>query len=137
VKQALVFCSASALLVAAILAVTWPLLDTGAWSWLARSAAVAFAVQFSLHLLFARWRTRTDRMLAGIVGGAAVRFAVVLAGVVWVVVREPEHPVAFLLGLVGFLFGMLLIEAALENMKRFRPDLGAHQAAPAQPLVGK
>ena len=52
--------------------------------------------------------------------GAAARLAVVVVAVVWVAVRGHAHPLALLLGLAGFLFGMLLIEASLENSNWYR-----------------
>lgn len=127
-RQTLVFAMLSVVLVGTVLAATWPLLDAGSWRALAIAAGAAFGVQASLHVLLKKWRERPDAFVASMVTGAAVRMVLVVAGLIWAAVGDLRHPVATLLGFVGFVFGMLLIESTLENLKRFRSEPGATPA---------
>lgn len=121
-RRVLVFGSAALALVVAALVVSWPLLNFEVWQWLAVAGGVAFAAQFGLHLVMLKWREDPKRFVRAVVIGAGGRLAVVAVGLTWVAVSAPTHPVVFMLGLVGFLFGMLLIESGLENANRNRPD---------------
>lgn len=128
-KQILVFGVSSLALVAAGLAVAWPLASREVWIWIAAAGGTAFVAQLALHLVLLKWRQNPENFFKAVVAGAALRFLMVAVGLTWVAVTEPAHPVAFLLGFVGFLFGMLLIESGLENTNRFRPGFAASDPA--------
>lgn len=106
-----------------------PFMNRDVWTWLAVSGGVAFAAQFGLHLALLKWREDPKRFMRAVVVGAGGRLAVVAVGLAWVAMSAPTHPVVFMLGLVGFLFGMLLIESGLENKNRYRPGFAAGDPA--------
>jgi anaerobic C4-dicarboxylate transporter len=128
-KKVLVFSAAALALVAMALGVSWPLMNREGWRWLALAGAVAFVAQVGLHVALLRWREDPKKFMKAVVFGAGGRLAVIVAGLTWVAVSAPTHPVVFMLGLVGFLFGMLLIESGLENTNRFRPEFAAGEPA--------
>lgn len=128
-RGVLVFGAGSLALVATTLAASWPFVSRDVWFWLAAAGGVAFAAQFGLHLALLRWREDPLRFVRAVVIGAGGRLAVVAGGLAWVAVSAPTHPVVFMLSLVGFLFGMLLIESGLENTNRYRPGFAASDPA--------
>ena len=93
----------------------WPLLERSSWTWLAAAGGIAFVAQLGLHLLLSRWRRDPQRFVRGILVGAVLRLLVVVTALVSVTVQGHPHPVALLLGLAGFLCGMLMVEASLDN----------------------
>lgn len=105
-------------LVATVLLVARLWLDPGAWTWLAIAGAIAFGLQLALNRALGGWRKDPTKFVAGILLGAALRVVALCAAIGWVWVGDHEHPVAFLLGLAGFLGTMLVIEAGLENTGR-------------------
>jgi hypothetical protein len=130
VRQTLVFTGVAAGLVVLVVLGAWPFLGGGSLTWLALAGAGAFAVQLALHLGLGRLRRDPRRFFVGVLVGSAARLLAVVAAVVWVALRAHPHPLALLLGLAGFLFGMLLIEASLENSKWYR-HLGTDPLATA------
>lgn len=128
-KQILVFGVSSLALVVAALVVAWTLTSREVWVWLAAAGGTAFVAQIAVHLALQKWRQNPETFFKAVVAGAALRFLMVAGGLTWVAVTEPAHPVAFLLGFVGFLVGMLLIESGLENTNRFRPGFAASDPA--------
>jgi hypothetical protein len=78
----------------------------GLWA----AGAVALVIQVGSFALLVRWRGQTNRFLAAWVGGTLARFTAV-GLVAWAIVARGEpDPLTTLLGLAGYLFGMLLLE---------------------------
>ena len=119
-RQTLVFSGVAFGLVVLVVLAAWPFLERSSWTWLVVAGAGAFAAQLLLHVVLSKWRTDPKRFVAGILLGAAARLAIVVTALVWVALRGHPHPVALLLGLAGFLCGMLMIEASLENSNWYR-----------------
>lgn len=91
-------------------ALLWPWVDPSARRGLLLAALVAYPVQVCAFALLVRWRDRMNRFLAAWVGGTLVRMGLILA-VALVLLRVPDtEPLATLLSLAGFLFGLLLLE---------------------------
>lgn len=96
--------------VAAVVLGLWPFLDTASRTGLLIAAAVALPVQAVAFALLNRYRGRLNGFLAAWVGGTLVRM-LVLGVVAFAVTRSgPDGVMATLLGLVGFFFGLLLLE---------------------------
>lgn len=95
-----------------LLGATWaspPDARLGLWV----AGGVALAVQVGATAVRIRFGRRPQRLLLVWVGSAGARLAVV-GGVALAVVRQPSlHPVSTLVGLAGFLFALLLLEAVL------------------------
>ncbi len=134
-RNSLTFAKAALGLIAVALAATWLLLDPASWRWVAIAAGIAMLVQGLLHLLLPKWRKDPKRFVAGILLGTTVRTLTLVVAIVWVWQTDHRHPVALLLGLAGFLFGLLLIEAGLENRRAPRAgraaDVHPRQAEPS------
>lgn len=98
-----------ALVVVTALALS-PWLDPSRQGGLWAAGAVALVIQVGAFALLVRWRERMNRFLAAWVGGTLVRLAAV-GLVAWAVfLRGEPDPLTTLLGLAGYLFGMLLLE---------------------------
>ncbi len=96
--------------VSAVVLGLWPFLDTASRTGLLIAAAVALPVQVVAFALLNRYRGRVNGFLAAWVGGTLVRM-LVLGVVAFAVTRSgPDGVMATLLGLVGFFFGLLLLE---------------------------
>ncbi len=128
-KQVSVFGGSSLALVVTVLAVAWLVMSPQAWTWLAAAGGIALVSQLATHALLFGWRQDPKKFMRAVLVGAAARLMIVAVGLAWVAVSAPTHPVVFMLGLVGFLFGILLIESGLENAKRFRPGFAAGDPA--------
>jgi hypothetical protein len=76
--------------------------------WLA--AVVAFAVQLAAFALLIAARRREHGFVAGWGGGMLLRFAAVAAMAGWVTVTEGYQAESALLGLIGFIMVLVLIE---------------------------
>jgi hypothetical protein len=77
---------------------------------LVTAGVVALALQVGSFAVLVGARKRTNRFLAAWVGGTLARFAAV-GLVAWMVfLRGEPDPLTTLLGLAGYLFGMLLLE---------------------------
>ncbi len=119
-RQTWVFAAFAFGLVALVLLATLPLLSADSWTWLAVAGGAALATQLVLRLSLTAWRRDARRFMRAIAAGAIGRLVIVAAAIVLVAVWEHPHPVVFLIGLAGFLFGLLMLEGLLENSKRFR-----------------
>lgn len=110
--------SAGAIVVVALLASL--VLDRAGSMGVAVAGLVALPVQVGLFTLLARTRPGTSGFLAAWVGGMLARL-VVLAVVGVVMVRSARLPGApTLLGLVGFFFGMVLMEPYFLGLRTLR-----------------
>jgi hypothetical protein len=92
--------------------VAWPLLDSAGRRGLVEAAVVALVVQVAAFALLVRARARPTGFLAAFVGGMLARLVVVgAAGFVALGFAERSRTVALVLGLVSFLFVLVLLEA--------------------------
>lgn len=97
-------------LLAVLVGVLWPWLDAPGRRGILAAAAVAWPVQVVAFALLVRYRSRMHRFLAVWAGGTLVRLGLI-GGVAFALTRVPGLAVApTLLGLAGFLFGLLLLE---------------------------
>jgi len=94
-------------------AMLWPFLDTAARGGVTIAGLIALAVQLVLFPV-GRWiRRRPSGLLAGLAGGAFVRMLVLALAALWAVRSgDGSWRAALVLGLAGFLFALLLLEAA-------------------------
>lgn len=98
------------------------LLDRRGGLGVAVAGAVALPVQVGLFALMARTRPGTNGFLAAWVGGMLAR-VVVLAVVAVVFVGSGRLPgPATLLGMVGFFFGMVLMEPYFLGLRTLRGE---------------
>ena len=87
-----------------------PILDAVAWRGVVVAAAIALPVQIAAFAVLNRYHGQLNGFLAAWVGGTMLRM-IVLAVVAFVVIRSgTEGAVPTLLALVGFFFGLLLLE---------------------------
>jgi hypothetical protein len=92
--------------------VAWPLLDAAGRRGLVEAAVMALLVQAAAFALLVRVRARPTGFLAAFAGGMMVRMVVVgVAGFVAIGFAERSRTVALVLGLVSFLFVLVLLEA--------------------------
>lgn len=78
------------------------------------AAGIALGVQILAFTGLLAVRQRRDSSLWIAIGaGALLRFGVVLVAALWFVRYAALDPAVFLLGLVGFLFVLLMMESAL------------------------
>jgi len=134
VKQTLAFAGLSVGLVVLVVAVTLPLLASGPWMALVAAGGMALAFQVALHVILSPWRRDPKRFLKAIVAGASARLVLIVMALIWVSVREHPHPVALMLSLAGFVCGLLMMEATLENSNWYR-TLKSEQAVAARPTA--
>ena len=120
-------------LVGVVVAVTWPLLAPGSWMAVVIAGGIALVLQVVLHVALSPWRRDPKRFLKAITVGAGARLILVVTALVWVSVREHTHPVAFMLGLAGFVCGLLMMEATLENSNWYRHLRSEHAVAARPP----
>ncbi len=125
-RQTWVFAAFALGLVAMVLLVARPLLGASGWTALAVAGMVGWSAQVALRLLLTPWRRDAKQFMKAIAAGAIGRMLVVAVAIVWVAVRGHAHPVLFLIGLAGFLFVLLMLEAFMENSKRFRTSEPRH-----------
>lgn len=100
-------------LVGIVTAIFWPFLDPAARGGVAVAGIVALAVQLALFPA-GRWiRRRPSGLLVGLAGGALVRMVVLAIAALWAVRSgDGSWRAGLVLGLAGFLFALLLLEAA-------------------------
>lgn len=90
----------------------WPLLDGAGRRGLVEAAATALVVQGAAFALLVRARVRPTGFLVAFAGGMLARLVVVgVAGFVALGFAERSRTVALVLGLVSFLFVLVLLEA--------------------------
>lgn len=90
----------------------WPVLDAAGRRGLLEAAVTALMAQGLAFTFLVRARSRPGGFLAAFAGGMLVRLAVVAAaGFVAIGFAERSRTVALVLGLVSFLFVLVLLEA--------------------------
>ncbi len=82
--------------------------------WLA--AGVAWAVQLAAFGVLVRGRGGPTGFLVGWGGGMALRFAAVAGMAGWVTVSDAHDPASALVGLIGFVMALVLIEPVFLRM---------------------
>lgn len=91
--------------------IAWAFLDSAGRAGLLVAALVALALQGALYAMLSRLKGRDNGFLLGLVGGAFARMlAVATVGVVATSVETGLGQGPLILGLVGFLFALLLLE---------------------------
>lgn len=119
-KYAMTGAAAVALIVAGL----WPILDPAGRRGILMAAAVALPVQLLAFAALCRYRGGLNGFLAAWIGGTVVRVSVV-GGAAFLVIRSGlDGAVPMLLALVGFFFGLLLLEGVY-----FRPGPGESASA--------
>ena len=105
--------AASALLLLSVLTlVLWPFLDQPSRRGVLAAGLIAFPVQVSAFTALLRRHGKANGFMAVWAGGMALRAAVVVVTAVVVVLTQAAGAAALLLALAGFLFALLLLEAA-------------------------
>jgi len=88
----------------------WPFLDPASRVGVLIAAAVALPVQWLSFAVLMRFRGKSTGFIGAWVGGAALRMVAVGLVAVIAISRDVDGLIALLLGLAGFLFGLLLLE---------------------------
>jgi hypothetical protein len=96
--------------IAMIIAGLWPFLDAAARTGVLVAAAIALPIQVAAFAVLIRYLGELNGFLAAWVGGMMVRMLVVAVVAVAAIRTGTEGAVPMLLALVGFFFGLLLLE---------------------------
>lgn len=78
------------------------------------AGALTLATQLPASLVLRGWRSRTDRFVAALAAGFAMRVFVLLGGVVAVVATGWAEPLPFVAALGGFTIGLAFAESLIE-----------------------
>ena len=105
-KYSLAGVSAISLTVAGL----WPFLDVAARIGVLIAAVTALPIQVAAFAALIRYRGELNGFLAAWVGGMMIRMLVVAVVAVAAIRTDAEGAVPMLLALVGFFFGLLLLE---------------------------
>ena len=100
------------LAVAVVTIALWWFLDDAGRRGILAAAGIAYPVQVAVFALLLRARTEPSRFLIWWAAGVLARIGVVIAVGIVASRLESIQPAALLLGLVGFFFGLLLMEPA-------------------------
>lgn len=106
--------AAAALLLTVVLTVPlWPWLEAEARSGLVTAAAIAVAAQVVAFGALVRLQGRPQGFLLGFAGGVLARMGLVAAVAMAATASDMSRPrtVAVVLGLIGYLFALVLLEA--------------------------
>ena len=101
-------------------AASWPLLDGSGRAGVLTAAALALPLQVGAFWALSRGWDDKRRFFAAWAGGMLLRMGVV-AGAAGLVVVSGLPPMATLLGLASFFFGMLLLEPLFLGSARSSP----------------
>ena len=93
-----------------IVAGLWPFLDVAARKGVLVAAVIALPIQVAAFAVLIRYRGELNGFLAAWVGGMMIRMLVVAVVAVAAIRTDAEGAVPTLLALVGFFFGLLLLE---------------------------
>lgn len=91
------------------------------------AAILVLGTQLPAHVLLKAWKRRSDRFLAAMVAGFALRAAVLIAALVLFALPGRVEPVPFLAALGGFLVATVIMESAIEH-RRVRTDSAVSEA---------
>ena len=105
------YAGAGAAGVALVILALWSFLDPSSRLGILIAAAVALPVQWASFAALMRFRGRPNGFLGAWAGGIALRGAIVGLVAFVVVIRGVEGSVTLMFALVGFLFGLLLLES--------------------------
>lgn len=100
------------LLLSAITLLLWPFLDQPSRRGVLSAGLIALPVQVFAFTALLRRHGRANGFMAAWAGGMALRAAVVVVTAIVVVQTQAAGAAALLLALAGFLFALLLLEAA-------------------------
>ena len=103
---------AALLLIGAVTLLLWPFLDQPSRRGVVTAGLIALPVQVLAFTVLLRRHGRSTGFMAAWAGGMALRALVVVVTAVVVVQAQAAGAVALLLALAGFLFALLLLEAA-------------------------
>ena len=95
-----------------------PILDTVAWKGVLLAAVIAVPVQVAAFAVLIRYRGELNGFLAAWVGGTMVRMIVLGLVAIAVIRSGAEGAVPTLLALVGFFFGLLLLEPVFFRVEQ-------------------
>ena len=109
-KGWLAYAAASALLLLLLVVVVGTLVRAADPAALWVAAAVAYVVQLGAFALLLSLRRHSVGFMAGWAGGMLLRFAVIAGVAVWVTRFSGLDPATALVGLVGFVMVLVLIE---------------------------
>jgi CDP-diglyceride synthetase len=109
-SASLKYAAAGVCAIALIVAGLWPFLDVAARNGVLVAAVTALPIQVAAFAVLIRYRGELNGFLSAWVGGMMVRMLVVAVVAVTAVRTDAEGAVPMLLALVGFFFGLLLLE---------------------------
>ena len=101
------------------------------------AGALTLATLVPASLALRGWRSRTDRFLAALATGFAIRGFVLLGGVVAVVATEWTEPLPFVVALGGFTIGLAFAEPLIEYRRTAEVMVAKHvhaRVAQEQPV---
>lgn len=107
---ALKYTATGAAFVTAVVAATWPFLEPASRDGVVLAGAVALPLQAALFAALVHFRGAGNGFLAAWLGGTLVRMAAVAIVAVVMISSGADGGAATLLALVGFFFGLLLLE---------------------------
>lgn len=103
-------------LVLVVTAGLWPFLSQGGREGLLTAGGLALLTQLGLHFALTGLRRNPKRFAVSLALGIGVRMAVIVLSAVLLVAPGLVPPASFLLGLAGFLFGLVLLEVAFLKL---------------------
>jgi CDP-diglyceride synthetase len=109
-SASLKYAAAGVCAIALIIAGLWPFLDVAARNGVLVAAVTALPIQVAAFAVLIRYRGELNGFLSAWVGGMMIRMLVVAVVAVTAVRTDAEGAVPMLLALVGFFFGLLLLE---------------------------
>ena len=109
-SASLKYAAAGVCAIALIVAGLWPFLDVAARNGVLVAAVTALPIQVAAFAVLIRYRGELNGFLSAWVGGMMIRMLVVAVVAVTAVRTDAEGAVPMLLALVGFFFGLLLLE---------------------------
>jgi hypothetical protein len=109
-STSLKYAAAGVCAIALVIAGLWPFLDVAARNGVLVAAAIALPIQVAAFAVLIRYLGELNGFLAAWVGGMMIRMLVVAVVAVAAIRTGTEGAVPMLLALVGFFFGLLLLE---------------------------
>lgn len=118
-SSSLRYAATGSTLIAAVVLVLWPFLDVSGRNGVLLAALIAVPVQVTAFWALHHFQGEMTAFLAAWVGGTFLRVAVIAVVAVAVINSGMDGAVPMLLALVGFFFGLLLLEPVFF---RFAPN---------------